>query len=268
MDVLEALAGSCTRFASSADRLAAARLTSDVAVTLCLLLVHCGVLLGQAMTLSVALNGKRSTLVGLMIAANFGELKGTVFKRFDTTKLYNLTCQDVVERFHLFAVLAFVVAEEMGHSGHAAPSATLLARCARIAAAEACIDVVKHAVLGKFNEVRPGVYREFTRDLAAGVCSVSANSMHRLVGLEPLAAGALFLRLIMGRAGWTLARTAAVLWPALLVGKLVVGYLLERGSEAYLRHYDAATAKARTAGRRNSNNQQSTVAPAGLKKQA
>ena len=29
---------------------------------------------------------------------------GTVFKRFDSTKLFALTCQDVVERFHLMLV--------------------------------------------------------------------------------------------------------------------------------------------------------------------
>lgn len=79
---------------------------------------------------------------------------GTVFKRFDAGKLYNLTCQDVVERFHLILILAFVVVEEMGNSGHAAPNPGLLAQCAEIFAAEAAIDVVKHAVLGKFNEIR------------------------------------------------------------------------------------------------------------------
>ena len=36
-------------------------------------------------------------------------------KRWDTSKLFSLTCQDVVERFHLALVLAFVVVEEMGN---------------------------------------------------------------------------------------------------------------------------------------------------------
>lgn len=259
MDVLEALAGSCTRFVrpgGDGRLVSATRLASDVAVTLCLLLVHCSVLLGQAMTLSVALNGKRSTLVGLMIAANFGELKGTVFKRFDSSKLYNLTCQDVTERFHLLTALAFVVAEEMGHSAQGRPSGTLLARCARIAAAEACIDVVKHAVLGKFNEVRAGVYSEFTRDLAGGVCAASANSLHRLVGFEPLAAAALAVRIFLGALGREadvlprLARWAALLWPALLALRLVVGYALQAACHAYLAHYERTRGAARRLGAR------------------
>lgn len=40
---------------------------------------------------------------------------GTVLKRFDSTKLFALACQDVVERFHLLLILAFVVVEEMGN---------------------------------------------------------------------------------------------------------------------------------------------------------
>ena len=36
---------------------------------------------------------------------------GTIFKRFDTNKLFVMTCQDVVERFHLCLSLLFVVAE-------------------------------------------------------------------------------------------------------------------------------------------------------------
>ena len=74
-----------------------------------------------------------------------------------------MTCQDVVERFHLCLSLAFVLAEEMGSSGRWLPNPFLLSRCAQIFGAEICIDVIKHAVLGKFNEIRPGVYREFTR---------------------------------------------------------------------------------------------------------
>lgn len=34
---------------------------------------------------------------------------GTVMKRFDSTKLFKLACQDVVERFHLLISLMFVL---------------------------------------------------------------------------------------------------------------------------------------------------------------
>ena len=86
-----------------------------------------------------------------------------MFKRFDATKLFALACADMVERFHLILALAFVLAEEMVSAGRMWPNGRLLWQSAHIMAAEVAIDILKHAVLGRFNEVRPGVYREFMR---------------------------------------------------------------------------------------------------------
>ena len=59
------------------------------------------------------------------------------------------------------------------------PNVELLRRCAYVFAAEMVIDVIKHAVLGKFNEIRPGVYREFmkVRVLDAACCAVSSTAV-------------------------------------------------------------------------------------------
>ena len=48
-------------------------------------------------------------------------------------------------------------------SGHWLPNQDLLWQCGQIFLAELAIDVAKHAVVGKFNEIRPGVYREFMK---------------------------------------------------------------------------------------------------------
>ena len=53
------------------------------------------------------------------------------------------------------------------------PNAELLRRCAYVFVAEMVIDVIKHAVLGKFNEVRPGVYREFMKVRVLACCAAS-----------------------------------------------------------------------------------------------
>ena len=84
-------------------------------------------------------------------------------KRFDSSKLFKLASQDVVERFHLLISLLFVLVEEMDNSGNWLPSKPLLWQCSQIFLAELVIDVAKHAVVGKFNEIRPGVYREFMK---------------------------------------------------------------------------------------------------------
>ena len=51
----------------------------------------------------------------------------------------------------------------MDNSGHWLPNQDLLWQCGQILIAEIAIDVAKHAVVGKFNEIRPGVYREFMK---------------------------------------------------------------------------------------------------------
>ncbi len=71
--------------------------------------------------------------------------------------------QDIVERFHLLTILLFVVVEDMDSSATWTPAVPILWECARIMGSEVVIDVLKHAVLGKFNDVRPGIYREFTK---------------------------------------------------------------------------------------------------------
>lgn len=43
----------------------------------------------------------------------FVELKGSVFKKFDKTNLFQLSCSDVRERFHLFILLLIVVVQTM-----------------------------------------------------------------------------------------------------------------------------------------------------------
>lgn len=137
------------------------------------------VLVCQAMVFSVAINSKKRALTALLIAANFVEIKGTIFKRYDAHKLLTLTRQDVVERFHLLLTLAFVVCED-AQDGLSPARLWALLRCASafvkpflhrpprhcgaIYGSEVIIDVIKHAILGKLNDLRPGMYREFMRD--------------------------------------------------------------------------------------------------------
>ena len=58
------------------------------------------------------------------------------------------------------------------YAGRWVPNAELLRRCTYVFAAEMVIDVIKHAVLGKFNEIRPGVYREFMKVRLVVLCNL------------------------------------------------------------------------------------------------
>jgi hypothetical protein len=79
VDALVALAASCTAATSGprlARRRAAASVVLDAAVAFALVLAHGFVLMAQAMVFGVAMNSKKNTLVALLIASNFTEVKG------------------------------------------------------------------------------------------------------------------------------------------------------------------------------------------------
>jgi hypothetical protein len=197
VDVLEALAASCTSLSANPNPMNYIHVASDAIVALLLLLAHAGVLMSQALVYGVAMNSKKNTLLALLIASNFTEIKGTVLKRFDPTKLFVLACQDIVERFHLYIILSFVLVEESIGLGQPLPSSRLAKQCIYVLFAEVVIDVTKHAVLGKFNDIRPGVYGEFTRDLCENLSTSQSHTVHKLVAIEPFASAALFLRIVI-----------------------------------------------------------------------
>ena len=58
-----------------------------------------------------------SKLIDFLISFQFVELKGSVFKKFDKNNLFQVSCSDVRERFHLFALLFVVVVQTMKEYG-------------------------------------------------------------------------------------------------------------------------------------------------------
>ncbi|KAI8109005.1 hypothetical protein M9435_005422 [Picochlorum sp. BPE23] len=259
VDVLEALAASCTLLSTNPTGRNYLHVASDAIVALVLLVAHAGVLLAQALVYGVAMNSKKNTLLALLIASNFTEIKGTVLKRFDPTKLFVLACQDIVERFHLYIIISFVLVEESIGLGQPLPSTRMMRQCLYVLFAEVIIDVTKHAVLGKFNDIRPGVYNEFTKDLCENLSTSQSHTMHKLVGIEPFASAALFFRVLvsftdlqleifMKPMAWAgpfssvmvfalIATTVIVLWITVAALTLMLGYVLKAIGTAFLTSY-------------------------------
>ena len=53
----------------------------------------------------------------MFLLFQFVELKGSVFKKFDKNNLFQVSCSDVRERFHLFSLLFIVVVQTMKEYG-------------------------------------------------------------------------------------------------------------------------------------------------------
>jgi len=54
--------------------------------------IHTNVVLVQAVTLNVAINSFSKALLTIMVSNNFVELKGSVFKKFETNNLFQMSC--------------------------------------------------------------------------------------------------------------------------------------------------------------------------------
>ncbi|XP_012222653.1 protein TAPT1 homolog [Linepithema humile] len=130
-------------------------------------LLHSILVLLQATTLNVAINSSNKSLLTVMMSNNFVELKSSVFKKFDKNNLFQLSCADARERFHLTMLLLAVSLQTMKeYAWHSDRLAILLPDCAMLLSAELLIDWVKHAFITRFNDLSSTVYRDYTVSLA------------------------------------------------------------------------------------------------------
>ncbi|XP_019887678.1 protein TAPT1 homolog isoform X2 [Ooceraea biroi] len=168
-------------------------------------LLHSILVLFQATTLNVAINSSNKALLTIMMSNNFVELKGSVFKKFDKNNLFQLSCADVRERFHLTMLLLAVTLQTMKeYAWHSDRLAVLLPDCIMLLFAEVLVDWVKHAFITRFNELPSTVYRDYTVSLAYDMAqtrretafSDPSDLVARRMGFIPLPLGVAMARVL------------------------------------------------------------------------
>ncbi|CAF1372046.1 unnamed protein product [Adineta steineri] len=129
--------------------------------------IHAILVLLQAITLNVAFNSQNKMLLIIMLTNNFIELKHSVFKKFDRSNLFQLSCSDCRERFH-YVILLFVVCVRNLDQFNWDMSQfwPLIDFVVVVFVVEFFVDWVKHGFILKFNELSSEVYREYTLSLA------------------------------------------------------------------------------------------------------
>jgi len=166
---------------------------------------HTVLVLLQATTLNVAINASNKALLTIMMSNNFVELKGSVFKKFDKNNLFQVSCSDVRERFHLFALLFLVVVQTMKEYGWREESFWNLAPdCLMVMGAEFLVDWIKHAFITRFNEVDADVYKSYTIFLAYDLAQTKqkhafsdhSDIVSRRMGFIPLPLSVVMIRVI------------------------------------------------------------------------
>ncbi|CAG9835889.1 unnamed protein product [Diabrotica balteata] len=167
--------------------------------------LHGVLVLFQATTINVAINSRNKALLTIMMSNNFVELKGSVFKKFNNNNLFQVSCSDVRERFHLCILLFMVILQTMReYSWKSERFWVMLPDCIFILLAEMFVDWIKHAFITRFNELNLDVYRDYTTSLAYDVAQTRqkhAFSDHcdlvaRRMGFIPLPLGVVIIRVL------------------------------------------------------------------------
>lgn len=173
--------------------------------------LHSIALYYQVITLNVAVNSYSNALLPLLLSNQFVEIKSTVFKRFEKDNLFQLTCADIVERFHLWIMLLIVGMRnivEVGafsvpgtgfdslhddgstavplhppsilpHSFTVLPSWLMSGEAVSpfllVVGSEMLVDTIKHAYVTKFNNIKPTFYGRtldiLCKDYYTNVCT-------------------------------------------------------------------------------------------------
>ncbi|RYE96008.1 MAG: hypothetical protein EOO41_05075, partial [Methanobacteriota archaeon] len=148
--------------------LAGVRYVAILALAVVYVSVHAGVIFVQVVCLDVALFSKSNALLTLLISNNFVEIKSSVFKRLEPENLFQISCADALERFHL--IFYFVVI-----SLRVGWSTQLLLSMLYIYLVEVVIDAIKHSFIGKFNRMKPDQYATFSAFLSSDAISVRSR---------------------------------------------------------------------------------------------
>jgi len=174
-------------------------------LTVVYVMAHTLLVLVQATCLNVAINASNKSLLTIMLSNNFIEIKGSVFKSFNKKNLFQVSCSDVRERFHLFALLFIVVVQTMKEYSWKEESFWSLAPdCLLVLLSEFVVDWIKHAFITRFNEVSGDVYKDYTIHLAYDLAQTKqtnafadqCDAVSRRMGFMPLPLGVVMIRVV------------------------------------------------------------------------
>ncbi|MCP9264616.1 Protein TAPT1-like protein [Dirofilaria immitis] len=255
-DIFDALFWSSTHSSSSY-----VRMFVHLFIAIIYTWLHTILVLLQATTLNVAFNSHTQALLAIMMSNNFVELKGSVFKKFAKANLFQMSCSDVRERFHIFTLLAVVVVRNMmAVNWKCEHFVEMLPDLALVIIAEVIVDWLKHAFITKFNEIPAEVYQDFTITIAFDVIrsrgekafSDYSDQVSRRMGFIPIPLTIMLIRVITQTFDFTITSVQLVFfraipgitWLLLLSLKIVNGIVVLGKACGHVKHYRELQEKA------------------------
>ncbi|EFO27131.2 hypothetical protein LOAG_01351 [Loa loa] len=250
-DIFDALFWSSTHSSSSY-----VRMFVHLFIAIIYTWLHTILVLLQATTLNVAFNSHTQALLAIMMSNNFVELKGSVFKKFAKANLFQMSCSDVRERFHILTLLTVVVVRNMmAVNWKFEHFVEMLPDLALVTIAEIIVDWLKHAFITKFNEIPAEVYQDFTITIAFDVVrsrgekafSDYSDQVSRRMGFIPIPLTIMLIRVITQTFDFTITSVQLVFcftWILLLSLKIVNGIVVLGKACGHVKHYRKLQEKA------------------------
>ncbi|CAG9321429.1 unnamed protein product [Blepharisma stoltei] len=109
----------------------------------------------------VAIHSSTSTLVLVLVTSAFVEVKITVFKKTDHRALYQIVCNDFIDRLQLFTYLLTILIKAMIVSR--SNIYHIMTGILLVSIDSIMIDWIKHYFILHFNKISPEVYEEFRK---------------------------------------------------------------------------------------------------------
>eukprot|EP00403_Amphidinium_massartii_P005972 CAMPEP_0178373114 /NCGR_PEP_ID=MMETSP0689_2-20121128/1698_1 /TAXON_ID=160604 /ORGANISM="Amphidinium massartii, Strain CS-259" /LENGTH=746 /DNA_ID=CAMNT_0019993051 /DNA_START=16 /DNA_END=2256 /DNA_ORIENTATION=- len=123
----------------------------------------------RILLLNVAINTSQSAVFLIIFTNNFGEIKSTVFKKYQAESLFPIIASDVVERFYLFLDILFVLLRLCTSSHRAHSVANITFWLVLLVAIELLTDWVKLCLIAKFSELPASTFEDYKEVLIADI---------------------------------------------------------------------------------------------------
>eukprot|EP01083_Nonionella_stella_P200330 733743_1 len=174
-------------------------------------IIHSLLLYGHLITLNAAMNSPNNTLITILVADNFYELKSHVFKRYYIQNVFQMACGDIVERFTIFLFVLLILFQNLCYLGWDNFDAQqwfidALKLFLIMIGFEMVVDTVKHGFICRFNDLSINVYKSFYIRLSMDLINARKMSdsdktdklffMDRRLGFASLPLVTLFLRIM------------------------------------------------------------------------
>ncbi|KAL1365081.1 protein POLLEN DEFECTIVE IN GUIDANCE 1 [Arachis duranensis] len=171
------------------------RFISDQVVAIVASIVHSCILLVQAITLSACMVAHNNALPAMLVSNNFAEIKSYVFKGYNKDNVRSLVYFDSIERFHISALILFVLAQNILEA-EGSWLGSFLINILLVFLCEMAIDIIKHSFIAKFNNIKPIAFSEFLEALCKQTLNIETEDAKKNLTFVPIAPACVVIRVL------------------------------------------------------------------------